>query len=164
MKKVQPHVILHECVCKFDYQELATVLGPSYEVQSLVFDPTDLGWPTRRRRRYTLCVLVQTSNEEQSSLRSKLAYDSFFGRVAFRKTMVDARVCFQADRAQQERLMNAMALQRHVPLKWVCARRLAWPSLLNIGDFTRLIDRGRRCLGDLHHAGARGQHRRLAAV
>ena len=55
MRDIQPNLIVHECVAKFDWEVLAIILGKTFVVKSLVFGPDDVGFPNTRRRRYTTC-------------------------------------------------------------------------------------------------------------
>ena len=43
MKEVQPNVILHECVAKFDWEVLARISGWSFLCQSGIFGLDDVG-------------------------------------------------------------------------------------------------------------------------
>ena len=66
MKSILPDVVVHECVPRFDVSIFEKLLGPSgYTVSSIVFDPTDIGHPAHRSRRYTVCIL--TNGPEKTS-------------------------------------------------------------------------------------------------
>ena len=67
MEDVQPDLLLHECVERFDVDQLALLL-PSYKVASTVFDANNLGLPVRRKRRYTVAWLCESRKEEQEGV------------------------------------------------------------------------------------------------
>ncbi len=56
MLSAAPSIIVHECVVGFDDVALKRVLGRRYCLVPCVFSPSDLGIPTARRRKYTLCI------------------------------------------------------------------------------------------------------------
>ena len=51
-----PDVIVHDCTPRFDTGALELIFGGMFVVMSLVFSPTDLGWPANRPRRWTLMI------------------------------------------------------------------------------------------------------------
>lgn len=66
----KPKVVVHENVVNFPDSEMARILGkqcsgdvsflaagPEYLVHTTVLSPDKFGFPTRRQRKYTLCVL-----------------------------------------------------------------------------------------------------------
>eukprot|EP00959_Pyramimonas_sp_CCMP1952_P443098 9276329-Pyramimonas_sp.AAC.1 len=64
LRHVRPHLVVRECVPGFPPEKLHMALNwgsceqsPLYVVQSTTFNPTDLGMPVVRKRRYTLCFL-----------------------------------------------------------------------------------------------------------
>ena len=135
MRGIQPHIIIHECVARFDYTELANILGPSYSVESVVFNPTNMGLPVLRRRRYTICRLVDGPSAIEPVRRFT---NQHFKEVAFRNMMVDARVFFQAAAEEQCRVMQHLASRRHVSLEWCLSAKCSWSTLLSTGTYNRL--------------------------
>lgn len=64
--KVQEPVIVHENSDRFTVATLEKVFGKRYAVQSIVLCPTELGWPVRRRRRWS--VLIHRSRLLQATV------------------------------------------------------------------------------------------------
>ena len=63
MRAVRPDIIVHECEATFDAVELKRTLGPGFEVTSVVFHPTELGFPITRRRRCTVAYMVDKAED-----------------------------------------------------------------------------------------------------
>ena len=109
MEGVQPDLLTHEIVSKFDVQELKRRL-PSYEDASWVFDSCSLGVPTRRKRRYTVAWLRDGSDVgslpalKLNPPQREFTYERF-AEVCFRPLQTDARVFFKGERALQLRTM-----------------------------------------------------------
>lgn len=135
-----PDVVLHECTPSFDVEGLATVFGAMYVILSFVFCPSDLGWPTRRRRRYT--VLVHKTRRVIPFLVDQL----MFSRLFFRRCMLEGHIFWKTtpDQAVQD-FMDEKAVSKHLPtrdqdgLPWSCR------SLLGQGYLQRLLGYERLC-------------------
>lgn len=56
-KKRRDHIIFQECTVDFPEVIIMKVLGGLYDIQTLVLGPDDMGWPVRRPRKFTICVL-----------------------------------------------------------------------------------------------------------
>ena len=54
---LKPHFIVHECTPDFDEGLLRGIFEPLFLVFSYVFCSTQLGWPCKRQRRYSLLIL-----------------------------------------------------------------------------------------------------------
>ncbi len=54
---VREHLIVHECTEQFPAAMIAEVLGSAYDVYTFLVNPSWMGWPVERLRRYTLCLL-----------------------------------------------------------------------------------------------------------
>jgi hypothetical protein len=50
-----PHIVIHECAPRFDVAVLQAIFI-AYVVTTLVFSPTDLGYPASRPRRWTVLI------------------------------------------------------------------------------------------------------------
>ena len=75
----RPNIIVHECTKAFDEQLLVQIFGSDYRVESLVFSPCDLGWPTSRPRKYT--VMTRLDAEKLFSFSHQRFSDVFFRRM-----------------------------------------------------------------------------------
>ncbi len=56
VKRVAPHIVVHECTRTFDHHTLQHLMGADYWVSSCVTCPTDGGVPSRRPRKYTVAL------------------------------------------------------------------------------------------------------------
>ena len=90
VSQIHPHCVLHECTPAFQESMLQHLLGPDFRVQSVVFSPCDLGIPSERQRRYSLCTYMPT-------IRQKLALNTFnFSKYCFRTMTVDGNIYFMS--------------------------------------------------------------------
>ena len=138
MRSVQPHVICHECVPKFDPEVLDWCLNygfeePQYHLESLVFNARDLGIPVERLRRYTLCFrIAQTLNHDTGFS------DGTFGTVAFRELSTTGNVFFCADEQLLAAERQAMAARMFLPPQDSSGNPWPWTALLTEGEYHRL--------------------------
>ena len=56
VKQASPAIIVHECTAEFDEKLLHQIFGDCYDIQSHVFSPSQLGWPTTRQRKYSILI------------------------------------------------------------------------------------------------------------
>ena len=140
MRDIQPNLIVHECVAKFDWEVLVIILGETFVVKSLVFGPDDVGFPNTRRRRYTTCRRTTASPFPGAPrFQMRVEFGDDFAGTVFRSTDVGARALMRCGRWQQLQYLTFMALRRHMPADWAELRLPFWSSLLSRGTYKRLI-------------------------
>ena len=144
MRDIQPNVILHECVPKFDWQVQKHLFGITFECRSLVFGLDEVGFPSSRRRRYTPCTRHAPSPFPGAPrFQMGKAFDMDLKILAFRTLSTDGRVYLRGDKSMQFAQLVDMAARWHMPAGWASARRPLWSSLLARGSCKRLVKRAR---------------------
>ena len=144
---LEPHIVIHECVPRFDSTMLSKHIGSKYAVESCIFTPVQLGFPSNRNRRYTVCMLVGRRHDDfhECSLRITRPYAiDTFREVAFRDLRVDCRVYLQAGKERQHQVYISQATKKHLPGEWCLAQKFSWIRLMGRGDRRRLAEWGVR--------------------
>lgn len=83
-------MILQECVCGFDHETFCAMLAPRYVCSAMSFSPVDLGHPSRRARKYCVCV-----KRNKFSLAVPWSQPTL-ERIFSRKCIADASIYFKA--------------------------------------------------------------------
>ena len=153
---MEPHLIVHECVPRFDFESMSVALGGKYDVSSSVFSPCDIGFPSRRPRRYTVCVL---KGARRGLGQPEITWDTDlnlqgFAKVACRTPTDDGIIFMQATEEQQTRVYCQYAATRHWPGMWCKDQAWSWYRLLCPGDQRRLLAYGRLVLTEFASADA----------
>ena len=114
------------CVPAFHPNVLAELLGDKFKLSSVVFSPTDLGIPSERRRRYTTAECVDLVSAWQPFCLQH------FGRLAFRRLVVDGNIYFVSPPEALEAARMQAARQDSL------ADAKSWRSTLSGAELTRL--------------------------
>ena len=141
-----PTAIIHECVPGFDIKLLESLFEPKYAVRSWVFSPTHLGMPTNRPRRYTIMFL-------RECMQPSIAFDATgFGKLFYRRLMLDGHAMFQAPAHEVEAFQVASATKSYLPPRqpdgalWPARLLLPEGSLGKLESYERACKKGRRRL------------------
>lgn len=146
---IEPHMVIHECVEKFDPAILSFILGDKYTIESVCHSPLSMGFPSMRQRRYTVCILNGCRQARSDGLQLKMdrGYSlASFSEVAFRPTPVDGRVYLKASKSQQVRVFDEYAAIKHLPGDWCRVQGWCWLDVLCPGAQRRLMGWGRHAL------------------
>ena len=135
IRKIQPRVVVHECVTPFEPELLTKFLGGSWEVFSTVYNPTDCGWPINRHRRYSLAVNTRTA--QWASAKSFQDVHSIFDT----SLELTGDVFFMADNADIEAELREILQRRRInqdsaPL--LVLEGQDWRQLYSVGTQERL--------------------------
>ena len=91
---LQETYVLHENVPAFDVEILLDALGSWYEIESIVIDASQFGWPMNRKRRYT----VLRHRVKSLPFRSPL---TIFTQMFFRSPLVEDDECMDRQDTSQ---------------------------------------------------------------
>ena len=108
------------------------MLPSTYEIQTAVLCPSDLGWPVGRMRRYTIASLARMWCWKREYSRESLS------EIAFEKVSQDGSIFFVASPSQEDDYKATLAEQRHLPRTKRDGRMWSWSAVLPDGDFRRL--------------------------
>jgi site-specific DNA-cytosine methylase len=107
-----PDIVIHECTPLFSEWALHFVLKDRYTIESRVFDSLDLGLPSRRRRRYTICRL---NGRTRVTTPYAIGPGSLFEQVAFRNVELSGDAYCQVDSKDWRRFCVDRALSLGQP-------------------------------------------------
>ena len=129
----KPDLIIHECTEAFDTNSLLKMFGAFYAMFTFIFCPNDLGWPARRRRRYTLLV------DKARRLIPYQVNQLLFSALFFRRCVLDGHVFWCAPSDMVAAFLAAGAARKHMPQTDEDGRPWANRDVLSEGYLQRLL-------------------------
>ena len=128
---------------------LEALLGETFEIQSMLICPSHLGFPVRRKRRYSVAV-------RKGLWRWAVDFaDEHLSLCASAELVTDASVFFCAPASLLDQKKRELANMRHLPPLQHDGCTWSWSTLLQPGDFRRLSaymkDMDKKCYFDTHN-------------
>ena len=121
---------------RFDVATLAAIFGTIYVITTLVFGPTQLGWPANRLRRFTVMI-----HRDRCIVPRELSI-ALFSSLFFRQCGVSGHIFFCASSEALEMFWNEQANDQHLDNRGSMSAR----DLLKQGALQRLLGYERLCI------------------
>ena len=133
MKRLGYDWFLHECVRCFHVAAMTALLGQDYCVATLVTSPSQLGLPTNRFRRYTLCCRADAWRVLDSA-----EFAEIFAKMFHRKVVMTCAAYLLAEDKLIEEYLERMAVAHGLVLVEKAKTNSAAAYLLG-SHFQRLV-------------------------
>ena len=113
LRQRRPHIVVHECTPQFTESVFSTYLEDIYVAETNTFCPSDLGMPSRRKRKYSILRLKKAIEGEKAFGGKACDFES----MTFRAVQLPGAVYCQATQKHLDRWCVERALATGQPTR-----------------------------------------------